>query len=86
MSVLKIKDSQGNWIPLSTMRGRQGNGIANCILNNDYTLTITFTDGNSYTTPIIRGEKGEKGDKGNTGNSGGPPIPVSTAAAMTDTN
>ncbi len=68
------------------MRGRQGNGIANCILNNDYTLTITFTDGNSYTTPIIRGEKGEKGDKGNTGNSGGPPIPVSTAAAMTDTN
>ena len=42
-----------------------GNGIASVALNADYTLTLTFTDGTSYTTPSIRGEKGEKGDKGN---------------------
>ena len=45
--------------------GKTGNGIENTALNSDYTLTITFTDGTSYTTPSIRGEKGLKGDIGN---------------------
>ena len=45
--------------------GKTGNGIENTVLNPDYTLTITFTDGASYTTPPIRGEKGLKGDVGN---------------------
>ena len=45
--------------------GKTGNGIENTVLNSDYTLTITFTDGTSYTTPPIRGEKGLKGDVGN---------------------
>ena len=45
--------------------GKTGNGIENTVLNSDYTLTITFTDGTSYTTPSIRGEKGLKGDVGN---------------------
>lgn len=45
----------------------QGRGIANTVLNADYTLTITYTDGTSYTTPSIRGEKGEKGEKGDPG-------------------
>lgn len=46
--------------------GETGNGIASAVLNADYTLTLTFTDGTSYTTPSIRGEKGEKGDDGET--------------------
>ena len=46
-------------------KGDVGNGIENSVLNSDYTLTITFTDGTSYTTPSIRGEKGIKGDIGN---------------------
>ena len=42
-----------------------GNGIASARLNQDYTLTLTFTDGTSFTTPIsIRGAQGEKGDTG----------------------
>lgn len=42
-----------------------GNGIASARLNNDYTLTLVFTDGTSLTTPIsIRGAQGEKGDTG----------------------
>lgn len=50
--------------------GKTGNGIENTILNSDYTLTITFTDGTQYTTPPIRGKQGEKGDQGEVGESG----------------
>lgn len=42
-----------------------GNGIASAVLNADYSLTLTFTNGTSYTTPSIKGDKGDKGDKGN---------------------
>ena len=62
MSILKIKDSQGNWVGVPTVKGDTGNGISSAVLNNDYTLTLTFTDGTTYTTPSIRGEKGEKGE------------------------
>ena len=48
----------------------EGNSIANTILNEDFTLTINFTDGTSYTTASIRGEKGEKGDIGPQGEKG----------------
>ena len=40
------------------IRGETGNGIASTVLNNDYTLTITYTDGTTYTTPSIRGATG----------------------------
>ena len=48
------------------------------MLNADYTLTLTFTDGTSYTTPSIRGEKGEQGDAGevDTAMSGTSTLPV----------
>ena len=62
MSILKLKDSQGNWISVPTLKGDKGNGIQSAVLNNDYTLTLTFTDGTTYKTPSIRGEKGEKGE------------------------
>lgn len=45
-------------------QGDTGNGIEDCILNDDYTLTINFTDGSSYTTPSIRGPVGPKGATG----------------------
>lgn len=47
--------------------GETGNGIAFVTLNPDYTLTITLTDGTSYTTGSIRGEKGETGAVGPQG-------------------
>lgn len=40
------------------VQGDTGNGIASAVLNADYTLTITMTDGTSYTTESIRGEAG----------------------------
>lgn len=44
--------------------GATGNGIDDITMNADYTLTITYTDGTSYTTTSIRGEKGEQGEVG----------------------
>lgn len=41
--------------------GEDGVGIRSATLNADYTLTLTFTDGTSYTTPSIRGEPGQDG-------------------------
>lgn len=41
--------------------GQDGVGISSAVLNADYTLTLTFSDGASYTTPSIRGEQGETG-------------------------
>lgn len=48
--------------------GEDGLGIKNVFLNNDYTLTITFTDDTVFTTESIRGQKGQKGDTGVTPN------------------
>lgn len=70
MSVLKIKNNEtGEWIsvlgPIGPA-GADGNGIVSTQLNEDYTLTLTFTDGTNYTTPSIRGASGEQGDPGYT--------------------
>lgn len=46
--------------------GQDGVGISGAVLNADYTLTLTFTDGSSYTTPPIRGAQGERGPIGPT--------------------
>lgn len=51
-------------------KGETGNGIASTILNDDYTLTIHFTDGTSYTTPSIRGATGAQGPQGEKGETG----------------
>ena len=47
--------------------GPTGNGIHSTVLNADYTLTITFTNGSKYTTPSIRGPQGPDGETGPTG-------------------
>lgn len=66
-----IKGSSG-WRFVVDMSGAQGikgdtgNGIANASMAN-YQLTLTFTNGDTYTTPSIRGEKGDKGDTGEDG-------------------
>ena len=46
--------------------GQDGVGISGAVLNANYTLTLTFTDGSSYTTPPIRGAQGERGPIGPT--------------------
>lgn len=45
--------------------GPTGNGIQNVTLNGDYTLTINYTNGTSYTTSSIRGAQGDSGYSGN---------------------
>ena len=58
MPVLKIKNKNGEWVDIPAIRGTDGNGIVSAELNDDYTLTLKYTDGTSYTTPSIRGEQG----------------------------
>ena len=50
--------------------GLDGNGIKSAILNSDYTLTLTFDDGTTYTTPSIRGATGSSGKDGPAGAAG----------------
>ena len=52
------------------LKGERGNGIKSTVLNDDYTLTLNYTNGTSETTSSIRGAKGEKGDKGDKGDTG----------------
>lgn len=65
----------------------KGVGIADAVLNSDYTLTLLFTDGSSYTTPPIRGAQGEQGIQGETGEAGqdghSPVITASKAGNVT---
>lgn len=48
-------------------RGPRGYGIESAVLNEDYTLTLRFEDGSSYTTSSLRGEQGSKGEPGERG-------------------
>lgn len=51
--------ASGKWVYADEAgRGEKGNGIKSAVLNADYTLTLTFDDGTSYTTPSIRGPLG----------------------------
>ena len=45
-------------------QGPQGVGVAGAVLNDDYTLTISFTEGDPVTVGPIRGEQGLQGDPG----------------------
>ena len=64
-------DTQDVWRYIGDLSGSQGikgetgTGIANIVLNADYTLTITMDDGTtSYTTGSIRGATGAQGPTG----------------------
>lgn len=68
--------------------GDTGNGISDATLNSDYTLTLDFTDGTSYTTPSIRGKRGATGSTGATGPQGptGDAAGFGTVSATVDSN
>lgn len=50
--------------------GDDGNGIVSTTMNPDYTLTITYTDGTTFTTTSIRGAQGPQGIQGIQGPQG----------------
>ena len=77
------KDGTNTFDVLDGKSGADGNGIKYTVLNSDYTLTLTFDDGTTYTTPSIRGEDGYTpvkgvdyfdGEKGEPGKDGYTPI------------
>lgn len=47
--------------------GEQGVGITSISFNLDYTMTITLSDGNTYTSMSLKGETGPQGPQGETG-------------------
>jgi len=51
-------------------KGETGNGIDSVAFDNEFRLTINFTDGTTYTSPSLRGEKGETGAPGEKGDPG----------------
>jgi len=58
---VKLENSWGFITDMSGaqgIKGDTGNGIDSAVLNADYTLTLTFTNGATYTTPSIRGVAG----------------------------
>ena len=63
MDILTLAVAKNSASSTPGQKGDTGNGIKSTVMNDDYTLTIEFTDGTSYTTPSIRGEKGETGSK-----------------------
>ena len=66
-SPMKYKDpNTGNYTSIIGISGNPGRGIASVELNNDYTLTLTFTDGTSTTTSSIRGNGIESIEKTST--------------------
>lgn len=51
------------------IQGIQGVSVTGAVQNANYTMTINFSDGTSYTTPMsVRGVQGEQGIQGETGN------------------
>lgn len=57
----------------------EGRAIQSTVLNADYTLTIRYTDGTSYTTPSIRGATGAPGPAGTDGTDGvSPEVTITT--------
>ena len=61
-----IQDERGE----TGQDGADGNGIASVVYNADYTLTLVFDNGETFTTPPIRGERGERGEAGQDGADG----------------
>lgn len=50
--------------------GDTGVGISNAVLNSDFTLTLTFTDGTTWTSRSLRGPQGLQGVQGVQGPRG----------------
>ena len=51
-------------------KGDTGVGIESAVLNPDYTLTLNYTDGTSFTSTSIRGAQGAQGEQGPSGEDG----------------
>lgn len=78
------------WIDLASGQqgptGPAGNGISSVVMNADYTLTINFTNGSSYTTPSIRGAQGEQGEQGPAGQDGDDGVGIVSIALISGTH
>lgn len=71
--IVEVEDVDGNVSRVQVQDGKDGasgNGISSVVLNDDYTLTLLFTNGTEYTTSSIRGAAGAAGEDGVDGKDG----------------
>lgn len=72
--------------------GDDGVSVTSVTLNNDYTLTFTMSDGNTFTTTSVRGPEGDPGNPGDPGDDGFSPVVTVTTitgghrVSITDAN
>lgn len=75
-NMLNLIDSNGNVSSVelpeikTILTGDTGNGIADAVFNDDYTLTLKWTNGETFTTPSLRGAIGPQGIEGPQGIQG----------------
>jgi hypothetical protein len=70
-------------VPYSFYAGNAGNGMSSVTDNGNGTLTFTYANGSTYTTPILSGIQGPAGLQGPAGAAGatGPVGPAGTTGA-----
>jgi hypothetical protein len=52
---------------ITLFKGTDGVGISSIVANNNGTLTFYYTNGTSYTSPVLTGPQGSQGPAGNNG-------------------
>jgi len=55
----KIKGLTINNLHVTGPKGEDGVGVASITMNAEYELIITLTNGNIYTSPVLKGPKGD---------------------------
>ncbi len=60
-----IFDDGTSWKSNQSLRGPRGNGLRSAELTDNYTILLTFSDGETFETGSVRGVKGEIGATGN---------------------
>ena len=68
---LEYNEASGKFKGDKGDKGDPGTGISSAVVSNeDFTLTLNFTNGKSYTSDSIRGPQGEQGPQGKVGPKG----------------
>lgn len=72
------------WTMEEVLEGEDGVGIASVTFNPDYTLTLTLTNGDTYTSQSLRGASGPAGADGADGQDGADGVGISSTVLNAD--
>lgn len=67
-NTIYLWDTDDNeWVDIGALMGPQGVSVETIEFNQDYTMTITLSDGTTFTSQSLRGATGDTGPQGPTG-------------------